>query len=132
MFKCQSCGDKSEKWQYITQEESVPLKGGRGSANLVIKCKLCGRENSADIFPDSVKPYTGDGDRKMKTIVSFDCRGMEPVDFSPRNGWQCEAVETGTKFDDVDLSEKEWVDYDEKAKETVGIYELAHQFVRQK
>ncbi|KAK2703317.1 hypothetical protein QYM36_018227 [Artemia franciscana] len=46
-FKCQSCGDKSEKWQYITQEESVPLKGGRGSANLVIKCKLCGRENSA-------------------------------------------------------------------------------------
>jgi len=24
----------------------VPLKGGRGHASMVLKCKLCGRENS--------------------------------------------------------------------------------------
>jgi hypothetical protein len=30
---------------YIFQENS-PLKGGRGHASLVIKCKLCSRENS--------------------------------------------------------------------------------------
>lgn len=30
-------------------QESQPLKGGRGSASLVIKCKLCSRENSIGI-----------------------------------------------------------------------------------
>ena len=25
---------------------------------------------------------------KAKTIVVFDCRGLEPVDFSPRMGWK--------------------------------------------
>lgn len=30
---------------YFFQENS-PLKGGRGHASLVIKCKLCSRENS--------------------------------------------------------------------------------------
>ena len=25
---------------------------------------------------------------KFKTMVVFDCRGLEPVDFSPREGWK--------------------------------------------
>ena len=25
---------------------------------------------------------------KFKTIVIFDCRGLEPVDFDPRDGWK--------------------------------------------
>lgn len=29
-----------------TVQEKVPLKGSRGSANIVAKCKLCARENS--------------------------------------------------------------------------------------
>ena len=28
--------------------------------------------------------------------------------------WKCVGVGSGTKFEDVDLSEGEWVDYDEK------------------
>jgi hypothetical protein len=30
------------------------------------------------------------------------------------------------------LSDKEWVEYDEKAKNEVGIYEIEHQFAREK
>lgn len=30
----------------LPSQESVPLKGGRGSASMVQKCKLCSRENS--------------------------------------------------------------------------------------
>nr|CAG4635823.1 EOG090X0HQJ [Artemia franciscana] len=136
--RCLRCLHTGAMWEDLSLEEYVmgEEKFNEKEANHQTKPFIFSNFNylfyGFYIFPDSVKPYTGDGDRKMKTIVSFDCRGMEPVDFSPRNGWQCEAVETGTKFDDVDLSEKEWVDYDEKAKETVGIYELAHQFVRQK
>ena len=46
------------------------------------KCKMCGRENSIDIMADSIVPYDTNG--SFKTIVAFDCRGIEPVDFSPR------------------------------------------------
>ena len=58
------------------------MKGGRGSASLVAKCKMCSRENSIDIIKDSITPYDANG--SFKTIVAFDCRGVEPVDFSPR------------------------------------------------
>lgn len=30
----------------LIPQESTPLKGGRGSASMVQKCKLCARENS--------------------------------------------------------------------------------------
>lgn len=30
----------------ILKQENAPLKGGRGHASMVLKCKLCGRENS--------------------------------------------------------------------------------------
>lgn len=34
--------------------------------------------------------------------------------------------EAGTKYTDVDLSEGEWVEYDEKLGDSIGIYELEH------
>ena len=60
---------------HLLFQEIVALKGGRGKANLLIKCKTCGRENSlgkqcminqfymymlliTDIVKDSILPYT--------------------------------------------------------------------------
>ena len=50
--------------------------------------QLCGRENSIDILADTVAKYNQEDNNKFKTIVVFDCRGLEPVEFSPRNGWR--------------------------------------------
>lgn len=58
----------------------------------------------------------------------FDCRGIEPVDFLPNKGWIAKAAESGTVFNDIDLSE-DWVDYDEKLSESVGIYEFESKFI---
>jgi hypothetical protein len=33
---------------------------------------------------------------------------------------------SGARFEDVDLSEKEWMDYDEKLGESIGIYDLEY------
>lgn len=129
-LKCANCGDVTPEYVYLNLLESQPLKGGRGSASLVLKCKLCARENSIDIIKESLGKYTDDDENKFKTIVVFDCRGVEPTDFSPRIGWVAEGVGTRTPFNDVNLTEKEWVDYDEKAKESVGIYEVEHNFVK--
>ena len=32
----------------------ILVQGGRGDANAVIKCKLCSRENSIDILPETI------------------------------------------------------------------------------
>ncbi|XP_046851782.1 UPF0587 protein v1g245604-like [Xenia sp. Carnegie-2017] len=128
--KCLNCGEENPNWIYATLQECQPIKGGRGQANFVSHCKLCGRHNSLDILKDSIKPYKADDDNKYKTIVSFDCRGLEPTDFSPRVGFSAKGLETETKFNDIDLTEKEWADYDEQAQESVGIYEVTHKFVK--
>ncbi|CAF0713683.1 unnamed protein product [Brachionus calyciflorus] len=128
-LKCQSCGEVSPNFQYLTQEESSELKGNRSYANLVSKCKLCHRENSINILPETLKSYNADDSENFKTIIVFDCRGYLPVEFEFLGGWLAQGEESGTKFE-VDLKEKEWADYDEKSKSSVGIYELEHQFVK--
>ncbi|XP_009872666.1 PREDICTED: UPF0587 protein C1orf123 homolog, partial [Apaloderma vittatum] len=146
-LKCGNCGEVSEKWQYLRLMDSAPLKGGRGSATMVQKCKLCSRESSivhnryipvimlmketagpADILSQTIKPYNAEDSEKFKTIVEFEC--LEPVDFQPQAGFAAEGAESGTPFHDINLSEKDWNDYDEKAKESVGIYEVTHKFVK--
>ncbi|XP_037683123.1 CXXC motif containing zinc binding protein isoform X2 [Choloepus didactylus] len=83
-MKCGNCGEISEKWQYIRLMDSVALKGGRGSASMIQKCKLCARENSIEILSSTIKSYNAEDSEKFKTIVEFECRGLEPVDFQPQ------------------------------------------------
>ena len=59
---------------------SPTVKGGRGSALMVAKCKLCSRENSIDILKETIRPYSNDA-AQFQTIVAFDCRGLEPIEF---------------------------------------------------
>lgn len=68
----------------------------------------------------------------MKTIVTFDCRGVEPTDFSPRSGWIVKSSENGQTFDNVDLSEDDWVEYDQKNNNSIGIYEFQSSFIKLK
>lgn len=79
-----------------------------------------------------VATYTADDVGKFKTIVAFDCRGVEPIEFSPRTGWIVHSAENGQKFEDVDLCEDDWVEYDQKNKVSVGIYEFASNFIKLK
>ncbi|XP_074190841.1 CXXC motif containing zinc binding protein isoform X1 [Rhinolophus sinicus] len=84
-MKCGNCGEISDKWQYIRLMDSVALKGGRGSASMVQKCKLCARENSIEILSSTIKSYNAEDNEKFKTVVEFECRGLEPVDFQPQD-----------------------------------------------
>lgn len=60
----------------------------------------------------------------FQTIVVFECRGIEPVDFDPRvrgnslcessstcgacvqGGWSASGMESGLEFTDIDLSQQ--------------------------
>lgn len=130
-FQCGNCQEISQAFQYVTLVETADLKGGRGSANLVSKCKLCSRENSVAIIPESLTSYNFEDSNKLKKIVAFECRGMTPVEFSPRAGFACDGANSSSTFE-VDLGENEWVDYDENSQESVGIYEFESQFINLK
>lgn len=131
-IKCSSCGEVTESWNYVTLEESLPMKGSRGTASMVSKCKFCSRESSMDILKDSIKPYNEEDSERFKTVVAFECRGIEPVDFSPRVGFKCCGVNDSPAKFEVDLGEKEWVDYDEHKNTSVGIYEMESKFITMK
>lgn len=65
--------------------------------------------------------------------MHFDCRGVEPIAFSPRSGWVVKAAENGQTFDeDVDFSEDDWVEFDQKNNVSVGVYAFESQFVKLK
>ncbi|XP_034238571.1 CXXC motif containing zinc binding protein [Thrips palmi] len=131
-IKCTGCNEESEKWHDISLDDSVELKTGRGSCNFALKCKFCGKDNQLDILDKSIRPYLKEKEGLFQTIVEFDCRGMEPVAFSPREGWIAQSDEGGQKFEDVDLTDGEWIDYDEKLKESVRVYDLEFKFIKVK
>ncbi|KFR14830.1 UPF0587 protein C1orf123, partial [Opisthocomus hoazin] len=130
-LKCGNCGEVSEKWQCLRLMDSAPLKGGRGSATMVQKCKLCCRENSVDILSQTIKPYnviTVSMIIFIIFLVQFILKTL--LQMCSQGGFVAEGAESGTPFNDINLLEKDWNDYDEKTKESVGIYEVTHKFVK--
>ncbi|KAK3105086.1 hypothetical protein FSP39_016974 [Pinctada imbricata] len=133
-LRCSNCSEETKEFQYISLAENAPLKGGRGHASLVLKCKLCGRENSIDIMRDSIQPYNDEDNGRFKTVVAFDCRGVEPIDFSARAGFAADGVDSGTPFTDIAFNEgdDDWSEYDTKSNCPVGVFSIEHKFISMK
>ncbi|XP_021929448.1 UPF0587 protein C1orf123 isoform X2 [Zootermopsis nevadensis] len=131
-MKCTACGESTNKWHDVSLSETVMDRTGHTNVHYSAKCKLCFKENNLSILEDSLQAYTKAENENFKTIVVFDCRGVELVDFDFRGGWSAVSEDSGHVYSEVDLSEKEWVEWDEKIKQSVGIYNVEHQFVRTK
>lgn len=159
--KCSNCGEKDGNFHDISEECRVgeDSRNPKGF-NFFMKCKLCTRTNSIDIIEGSngkwvgrgcsiiakipisssnllpkihfSAPYTEADAGKFKTIVAFDCRGLELEEFSARTGWIAKGIDGKSYFEDIDLSEDDWADYDEKTSNSVGISEFKSQFVKLK
>lgn len=93
------------------------------------RCKNCKREHSANII-DSPKSYPQQSPPKPQNILTIDCRGLEFVEFKPDGAWNATGMEKGTKFSDIDLTEGDWYDYDEKAGEEVSIKDIKWEICR--
>lgn len=151
-IKCTNCGESSDKWHTLAEDETTHCDSRNPDGfNFYMKCKLCSRENSIDVLEGShgwftvflhnvivinffqfSASYTVDDSEKFKTIAIFDCRGVEPTDFSPRIGWIVKSAENGPTFDNVDLSDDDWVEYDQKNSVSIGIYSFENNFVKLK
>ncbi|GJM94137.1 hypothetical protein PR202_ga10754 [Eleusine coracana subsp. coracana] len=127
-LKCENCGEVTAKDTYVTLSETVDVPKGRSTANLVQKCKLCGRDGTITMIPGQGTPLTIEQSQKGEKacLMVFDCRGYEPVEFSFADGWMAESLE-GTPFN-IDCSEGEFADYDEKGECPVGLGKLESAF----
>lgn len=76
--------------------------------------------------------YLEDDAGKFKGIVTFDCRGIEPLDFDPRSGFIVKSLDGGITFEDVEIEDGDWSDFDEKLSCSVSISEFQLQFVKLK
>ncbi|KAF9952650.1 hypothetical protein BGZ65_005142 [Modicella reniformis] len=129
--QCTKCRETDANLITMSSLEKAQTSSGRGEANLVMKCKFCKCESSAD-FTSKPVPYNEKDNGKFASIVTIDCRGLELVGFEPRSGWKAKGFESEMDFDDIDLSEGEWADYDEKAGLPVGINAIEAQFIKVK
>ncbi|CCL98285.1 uncharacterized protein FIBRA_00279 [Fibroporia radiculosa] len=114
--KCTSCNEVHPKFVALNRLEEHEVSSGKNNtAHFVWRCGLCKRESFAKFEARSVTtPYSADANGQFAPFLTVDCRGLEFIGFDPRGVWSCSGLDSGTVFDEVDLREGEWVDYDEK------------------
>ncbi|KAJ2927162.1 hypothetical protein H1R20_g9909, partial [Candolleomyces eurysporus] len=114
-----------------TLENVTSLEPFSNDFEYFFESSLLGKRESSAKFNTSsaVKPYVAENGQ-LQPILEIECRGLEFVGFDPRGTWKCVGAESGTKFDDVDLNEPEWVDYDEKTQLPVGVSEFKSEWSR--
>ncbi|KAL8819166.1 MAG: hypothetical protein Q9223_002342 [Gallowayella weberi] len=81
------------------------------------------RESTASI-KEAPKAYILASPPARQTIITFDCRGLEFIEFQASGEWVAKGLETTTKFTAIDLTEGDWYDFDEKSGEEVSIKDL--------
>ena len=125
----ESAGEESRERVTLSAAEEHELPGSRGVAHLVVKFDKGAKHaaNASVVMPIKgvTKPDGGylTASDEWQPVAGLECRGLEPTRFHPGSGFEV-VCPSGTKFSDLDLSEGEWCDFDEKAKESVGVYGL--------
>ncbi|KIY65140.1 DUF866-domain-containing protein [Cylindrobasidium torrendii FP15055 ss-10] len=128
--KCTSCNEVHPKQVSVNRTEEYELASGKAKANFVWRCGMCKREHSASFNPaEKITPYNAEN-AQFGPLLKIECRGLEFIDFDPSGIWKVTGVGKGTKFNEVDLNEGEWTDYDEKAALPVGVSEVESKWTR--
>merc|ERR1740139_312760 len=75
--------------------------------------------------PFTPRSMVEEDSNKWCPILAVECRGIEPYAFHPMGSEFVVESEGGMMFeDDVDLSEKDWADYDTENEISVSIMEF--------
>ncbi|KAL8107235.1 uncharacterized protein LOC141672288 [Apium graveolens] len=121
-MKCGNCGEPKKE---ISINSKKKVSDSWDSPNLVMKCKLCEKVGTVTVLTGKGKPLTQELSEHGKSapLMELDCRGYEPVEFMFGSGWMAESI-AGTKFMDIDLSDGEFAEYDDKGGCPVAIYNL--------
>nr|CAD7587796.1 unnamed protein product [Timema genevievae] len=81
------------------------------------------------VIVETNSEYTKDDNENFKTIIVFDCRGLEPVDVQFKDGWSI-VSESNKTFENCNIKDGDWVEFDEKLKLPVTLYDMKAKFVK--
>ncbi|OQR90802.1 hypothetical protein ACHHYP_05237 [Achlya hypogyna] len=122
--------DERREGVWVSDEEELEVTGSRGTAHFLMKWPGAKKESQLTVVRDIKKltrAITANDSGEYVPIVGFECRGLEPYNWSAEGGYKVVSAGGSTVFEDVNLSE-DWADYDEEGDQSVGIYSLEHKF----
>lgn len=126
-IECTNCREVHDKPVTINTFEKHEISGSRGEASFVFRCKACKSEHSAQI--ERTKEKLAELGNWCK-ILEIDARGVEFVEFKATGQWTVNSTVSSAKFDEVDLEDAEWYDYDDNAGEEVSVTEVEFDIAR--
>mmetsp|Transcript_7052 Transcript_7052/g.14810 ORF Transcript_7052/g.14810 Transcript_7052/m.14810 type:complete len:163 (-) Transcript_7052:131-619(-) len=122
--------DETREKVVVSPDETVEVKGSKGVCNLTLRWPESKREGNITVCTGDIKgkkaakPFTEeDGD--YVTWAAFECRGAEPVKWHQLESLSCDSTE-GKAFDEVDLTEDDWCDYDDENDLSVGVSKIEY------
>lgn len=118
---CTSCGEENEKEVYLHADEESQEDGSRGVFNFIMKCKICTRTVTLNLIKNSVVGYKDS--ENFQKIAEIDARGIRVVSWKATRGLNVKC-ESGTVFEDINIEDADWVEYDEQAGGLIGVYEI--------
>ena len=125
----QGAGDEEKKGVVIDPDEEDEVPNTKNTvANLVVKFPGDKSHSYLRVIkPGELKglvtqPITGEDAQKSKMvpIAAFECRGLEPTRWYPTGPYTVTSI-SGTTYEDVDLRNEEWCEYDEKSGEAMTL-----------
>ncbi|KAH8739163.1 hypothetical protein FG386_001030 [Cryptosporidium ryanae] len=122
----QSAGPLTREKITIDPNEKIEMDNSRGTANYVMRWDSDKRQSTISCVKlnnISNMKVTFENSGKFVPIAAFDCRGINITKWNPTFGYVA-VSNSGKKFDNIDLSELEWCDFDENTNESVGIYNI--------
>ncbi|GJQ14667.1 hypothetical protein GpartN1_g7039.t1 [Galdieria partita] len=124
-LQCMHC---SEKTGWIAIDPSQEMTRVRsGVCHVLLHCRFCSRQCTITVLEES---HVYDNKEEFQPFASFDCRGLEPVDWNPIGDEFILQLNSGVLMRQVSLEEGEYYDYDENEKEEVSITCLEWQWKR--
>ncbi|KAJ3432053.1 hypothetical protein M0812_20983 [Anaeramoeba flamelloides] len=116
-YKCTNCGTESETFAGLDPDEEIDIKGSRGVCNFQAKCKCCSRSFNISFLEKF--DYIQENNNKFTKFMTFECRGVEIIEYDPRAGFIAYCQKTPYE---LDLSEGDWCDYDENTSLSLEIF----------
>lgn len=128
IIECTRCRHVHDKPVTINRFESHEMAGSKGEASFIFRCRECKSEHSASIFRTS-KKLTEEASNGV-ALLEIDARGCDFNEFKPEGRFECRGLNSTAKFDEVDLEDGEWYDYDDNGGEEVSVVDVKWEISR--
>eukprot|EP01060_Flectonema_neradi_P028070 TRINITY_DN37773_c0_g1_i1.p1 TRINITY_DN37773_c0_g1~~TRINITY_DN37773_c0_g1_i1.p1 ORF type:complete len:173 (+),score=32.39 TRINITY_DN37773_c0_g1_i1:45-521(+) len=114
---------------WVSIEEELEIPGSRGTCNVLVKV---GDKRHGTIKMDfNGFTYTSEMSGKFAPVATFECRDLEPTKWIIQaDDWVAYGQDEKAKFDDIQIEENAWFDYDDEVGQEVSMQEFAFEFKR--